>query len=179
MGKGVAIISGSARRRGNSALLAERFGEGAREAGHHVSRIDVARLDVSGCLGCGACQRNGGTCVQRDEMEQVRNAMLTADVIVLASPVYFYNMCAQLKAVLDRSYAFFRMLAGKKFYLVLAGAAPEESYAAQPLEALRGFVRCVPNAIEGGHVIGTGCSDPGDARGSDAYKHAYELGLEA
>lgn len=105
--KKVLILSGSPRLHGNSALLSEEFARGAEEAGCEVEKIELQRKKIAGCLGCGACYRNGGACVQKDDMEEVRAKMLEADVIVLASPIYFYTMTAQLKAAIDRTYAFF------------------------------------------------------------------------
>ena len=105
--KNVLILEGSPRANGNSAILSEAFAKGAKEAGCSVEAICVARKKVAGCLGCNACYRNGGTCVQKDDMAEIREKMLAADVIVLASPIYFYSMTAQMKAVIDRTYAFY------------------------------------------------------------------------
>ena len=103
--KNVLIIEGSPRANGNSAVLCDEFARGAEEAGCSVKRIRAARKKVAGCLGCNACLRNGGSCVQKDDMAEIRAEMLAADVIVLASPIYFYSMTAQLKAVIDLSCA--------------------------------------------------------------------------
>lgn len=174
--KNVLILEGSARPNGNSCLLADEFARGAAEAGCTVEKIAVARKKVAGCLGCNACQRNGGSCVQRDDMPEIQEKMLDADVIVLASPIYFYSMPAQLKAVLDRSYAFFPQLAGKPFYFLITCAAPEASFTETMLASLRGFTCCVPDAKEGGIVLGVNAMDAGDVRKTDAPAQAYQLG---
>lgn len=102
--------------------------------------------------------------------------MLGADVIVLASPIYFYSMTAQLKAVIDRSYAFFSQLAGKTFYFIISCAAPDEALTETMQAALRGFTCCVPDSVEGGVILGTGANDAGDIRHSPAMEQAYQMG---
>lgn len=175
--KQVLILSGSPRLHGNSNLLCDAFTRGAQEAGHHVERVLVARKKVGGCLGCNACMRNGGHCVQNDDMEKIREKMIAADCIVLASPIYYYSICAQLKAVLDRCYAFgHSLLKGKTFYYLISCAAPTEDYADTMVAALRGFVCCAPDSKEGGMVIGVGAGDPGTIQGTEAMQKAYDLG---
>lgn len=174
--KNVLILEGSPRPNGNSHLLSDAFARGAEEAGHTVTHIAAARKRVSGCLGCNACYRNGGACVQKDDMPEIRDAMLAADVIVLASPIYFYSMPAQLKAVLDRTYAFFSQLAGKTFYFLVTCAATDDTFTETMLAALRGFTCCVPESVEGGVVLGINANDAGDIRSSPAMTQAYDLG---
>ena len=129
-----------------------------------------------GLLGCNACYRNDGVCVQKDDMAEIREKMLGADVIVLASPIYFYSMTAQLKAVIDRSYAFFSQLAGKTFYFIISCAAPDEALTETMQAALRGFTCCVPDSVEGGVILGIGANDAGDVRHSPAMEQAYQMG---
>ena len=109
-------------------------------------------------------------------MEEVRAKMLEADVIVLASPIYFYTMTAQLKAAIDRTYAFFQQLSGKTFYFIITCAAPETDFADTMLAALRGFTGCIENAVEGGYVLGISTNDPGDVKATPAMLEAYEMG---
>ena len=104
--KKVLILEGSPRRNGNSAILSEEFARGAKEAGGDVEKVWITGKKIAGCLGCNGCYRNGGECVLKDDMAEIREKMLAADVIVLVSPIYFYSMTAQMKAVIDRSYAF-------------------------------------------------------------------------
>lgn len=117
--KKVLILEGSPRRSGNSTILSDEFARGAEEAGCSVEKLRAAGKKISGCLGCNACYRNGGVCIQRDDMEEVRNKMLAA---------------------------------------------------------LRGFTCCVPNAKEGGVVLGISAMEAGEIRGSKAMTEAYELG---
>ena len=95
--KKVLIISASPRKGGNSDLLCDEFARGAAEAGHEVEKIRLAEKKVGYCTGCYACQKLN-RCVQNDDANELVEKMLSADVIVLAMPVYFYSMDAQLKA---------------------------------------------------------------------------------
>ena len=174
--KNVLILEGSPRVNGNSSILSSEFACGAEEAGCRVERVHVARKKVAGCLGCNACYRNGGACVQKDDMQEIREKMLAADVIVLASPIYFYSMTAQMKAVIDRTYAFYQELAGKTFYFLITCAATDAEYTKTMLAALRGFTCCVPEAKEGGVVLGVNAPEAGDVRKTDAPEQAYRMG---
>ena len=174
--KKILILEGSPRPNGNSCILSNEFARGAEEAGCSVDKIQISRKKISGCLGCNACYRNGGSCVQKDDMEEIRAKMLEADVIVLASPIYFYSMTAQMKALIDRTYAFFNQLAGKTFYFVITCAATDASYTETMLASLRGFTCCVPEAKEGGAVLGVGAMEAGEIRSSAAMQQAYQMG---
>ncbi len=176
--KNVLILEGSPRLNGNSCLLSNEFARGAESAGHHVEKLLVSHKKIGGCLGCNACYRNGGACVQKDDMEEVRAKMLAADVIVLASPIYFYSMTSQMKATIDRIYAFFNELKGKTFYFLITCAATDASYTETMLASLRGFTCCVPEAKEGGYVLGIGTMDAGDVKKTDATEKAYRMGCE-
>lgn len=174
--KSVLILEGSSRLKGNSAILSDEFARGAQEAGCQVEKIQIQRKHVAGCLGCNACYRNNGECVQKDDMQEIREKMIAADVIVLASPIYFYSMTAQMKAVIDRTYAFYQQLGGKTFYFIITCAANDESFAETMKAALRGFTSCVPESVEGGIVLGIDTSEPGDVKKKDAFVKAYEMG---
>lgn len=174
--KKILILEGSPRPNGNSCILSNEFARGAEEAGCSVDKIQISRKKISGCLGCNACYRNGGSCVQKDDMEEIRAKMLEADVIVLASPIYFYSMTVQMKALVDRTYAFFNQLAGKTFYFVITCAATDASYTETMLASLRGFTCCVPEAKEGGAVLGIGAMEADEIRSSAAMQQAYQMG---
>ncbi|MFR9255398.1 MAG: flavodoxin family protein [Merdibacter sp.] len=97
----VLIIAGSPRRE-NSDLLCEAFAQGAREAGHSVEMVTSRSLHIAPCQACYGC-RASHVCVQKDDMETLMSRMLACDVLVLATPVYFYSMSAQMKAMIDRT----------------------------------------------------------------------------
>lgn len=109
-------------------------------------------------------------------MEEIREKMLAADVIVLASPIYFYSMTAQLKAVIDRTYAFYQGLKGKTFYYIISCAATDASYTETMKASLDGFTCCVPESVVGGIVLGTGINECGDVKEMPAMQEAYEMG---
>lgn len=119
MSKKVLIISGSPRRHGNSELLCEQFQKGAEESGNQVKMLRLSELHIAYCSACYACKKTGH-CVKQDDMEQVLSSMRTADVIVLATPVYFYSMCAQMKTMIDRTLGGAQKpgLEQKEFYLI-------------------------------------------------------------
>ena len=102
MSKKVLILSASPRKGGNSDLLCDQFAKGAEEAGHQVEKIRVQEKKISPCLACYGC-RGTGTCVQKDDMAAILDKMVEADVLVLATPVYFYSMDGQLKTLIDRT----------------------------------------------------------------------------
>lgn len=174
--KKVVLLSGSPRAAGNSSMLCDEFIRGAKEAGHEAEKILLPRKKIAGCLGCNACYRNDGACVQKDDMEEIKNKMLEADVIVLASPIYFYSMTAQLKAVIDRTYSFYQELAGKEFYFIVTCGGPGMEYTETMLAALRGFTCCVPDAKEGGILCATGVMDAGEVKARAEFRQAYEMG---
>ena len=100
----ILVLTGSPRRHGNSNYLAERFIDGAKEAGHRVVRFDCAQHKIAPCLACNSCGMNG-PCVQKDDFALVRQHIIEADVIVFATPMYYFGISAQLKTVIDRCYA--------------------------------------------------------------------------
>jgi multimeric flavodoxin WrbA len=108
-------IAGSPRRRGNTETLLDRFLEGSQSAGAHVDKLVVARLKIAGCVACERCFETG-LCVLDDDFQDVADRLLAADVIVLAAPLYFWNLPAQVKALVDRSESQW----GRKY--VLSGA---------------------------------------------------------
>ena len=100
--KKVLILSSSPRRGGNSDTLCNRFMAGAQEKGHNVEKITLADKNIGYCTGCGVCSMYGKPCPQKDDAAGIIEKMIQADVIVLATPVYFYTMCAQMKTLIDR-----------------------------------------------------------------------------
>jgi multimeric flavodoxin WrbA len=104
MSKNIVVLFGSPRQDGNTDKLTAAFIEGAKSTGSTVTLFRVAKMNVNGCLGCRKCFENIGICVQHDDMKQILDAIRKADVMILASPVYYFNVTSQLKAVMDRTY---------------------------------------------------------------------------
>lgn len=174
--KKVLILSGSPRRGGNSDLLCDEFARGARESGNEVEKIRVAEKKVGYCRACYYCREHGGECAVRDDMADILQKMIDADVIVLASPVYFYSVDAQLKAVIDRTVARWLEVRGKEFYYIVTCADGEKEAAERTVECFRGYADCVEDAKEMGVVYGTGVYEKGEIKNSSAMKQAYEYG---
>jgi multimeric flavodoxin WrbA len=122
MAKKVVVLSASARKGGNSDTLCDQFMLGATEAGHHVEKIFLREQQISHCLGCGACQGNGGHCVHEDDMADILDKIVNADVLVMATPVYFYTMNGQMKTLIDRTYARYTEISNKEMYFILTAA---------------------------------------------------------
>ena len=176
MSKNILILSGSPRKNGNSDLLCDEFMRGAREAGHRVEKIRVAEKAVGCCRGCYAC-KNSGVCVLRDDMADILQKMIDTDVLVLASPVYFYSIDAQLKAVIDRSVARWREVRNKELYYIMTAADEDPASMDTTLACFRGYADCVEGAREMGVIRGTGVYEKGEILGSQAMREAYEMGL--
>ncbi len=104
MAKNILLVHASPRKQGNSDMLADWFERGATEAGNSVTRIDVGHAKISGCMACEYCFAHDGECVQRDDMQEFYPLLREADVIVYATPMYFYNFPAQLRAFQDRMF---------------------------------------------------------------------------
>lgn len=173
----VLILSGSPRKGGNSDVLCDQFRKGAVESGHEAEKIRLAEKRLTPCTACYGCMKNG-VCVKKDTLPELREKMLEADVIVLAVPVYFYSMAAQMKLLIDRCLGFYKELAGKRFYFIVTAADPEHSAAEPTLAGLRGFLRCIPDAQEAGVIYGMGAWDKGDIYRHPAYELAYQTGKE-
>lgn len=176
MHKKVLIISASPRKGGNSDLLCDQFLAGAKEAGHSVEKIRLQERKINYCLGCGVCN-NTHQCVQKDDMKILVEKMLEADVIVLATPVYFYTMDAQLKTFIDRCVPRYTDISNKEFYFILSAADTVKKNLTPAVEALRGFTRdCLEGTKEKGILYGTGAWQKGEIKKLPAYQKAYEMG---
>ncbi len=177
--KNVLVISASPRKGGNSDLLCDQFARGAVEAGHMVEKIRLAEKNVGFCTGCYACQKLK-RCVQDDDANELVEKMLSADVIVLATPVYFYSMDAQLKALIDRSvsrWEDFGRFRGTEFWLVITAADESHDQMAATLAGLRGFMHdCMEGSVERGVLYGTGAYEKGEVRSLPVFQEAYEAG---
>jgi multimeric flavodoxin WrbA len=149
--------------------------EGAMAANHQVDKVRLVEKKINYCKGCYACGGNG-KCVQKDDMSQILDNMMAADVIVMATPVYFYTMCAQMKTVIDRTVARYTKLANKEFYFILTAANNNKAALERTVEGFRAFTSCLPRAKEKGIVYGTGAWDAGDILRSGAMDQAYEMG---
>lgn len=172
----VLVITGSAHKNGTTAALAEAFIRGAEEARHEVTRFDAAFKTVHPCIGCEKCHDAQGGCVFRDDMEELNPQLLAADVVVFVSPVYYYAMNAQIKAVIDRFYANDAALhRNKKAVLLVAMADDGMESAEGALAAFRGTARYLEWEAAGA-LVARGCADAAALKKTDYPRQARELG---
>ncbi len=177
MSKKVLIISASPRKAGNSDLLCDQFQKGAQEAGHRVEKISLREHKINYCLGCGVCN-NTHQCVQKDDMAPLLKKMVEADIIVLATPVYFYSMDGQLKTFIDRMVPRYTEMTDKDFYYIVTAADTSKKNMTRTLEALRGFAEdCLENSHEKGIIYGVGAWQKGEVKDTPAFEQAYQMGL--
>ncbi len=172
----ITVITGSAHRNGTSALLADKFIEGAKEAGHEVFRFDAALKNVHGCIGCNACITKGKGCVYKDDMEELNPHLMDADVIVFVTPIYYYNINSQIKSVIDRFYVNNSALqCGKKTMLLLSMADTSTDSAEAAMVFFNHFAKFM-NWENLGILASTGSWTRADIEKSDSPQKAYEWG---
>lgn len=177
--KNVLVISSSPRKRGNSELLCERFVAGAEASGHEVETIRLSEQKIGFCTGCGTCFEGKRPCPQKDDMSAILEKMIAADVLVLASPVYFYTMAAQMKVLIDRTCARYTEIRGKDIYLLVTAADGNSASLERTVDGFRGFLDCLDGCREAGVVYGAGAWQKGDIEGTAAMDEAYSFGLGA
>jgi multimeric flavodoxin WrbA len=179
MKKQVLILSGSPRKGGNSDTLCEQFIKGAEEAGHDTEKIYLDDMKMGFCKACYSCKKNG-TCFQKDDVEAILEKMINADVIVMATPVYYYTMNGQMKTLIDRAlprYYTEVKISDKNFYFIATAAEKKETME-RTIDGLRGFTDCLPNANIKGIIYGANAWQLGDIQGNTAMDEAYEMGKQ-
>ncbi len=172
----IAVIKGSPHKNGSSNLLADQFAAGAREAGHDVLEFDAAHMNIHPCLGCGHCGMDG-PCAQKDDMARITEALLSADMAVFVTPLYYFGMSAQLKTVIDRFYSHTVKLSSRHIKTALIAAAWDSGGDVMTclLEHYKKLCRYM-NFTECGMILGEGCGTPSITRNSPYMREAYELG---
>lgn len=178
MNKKVLIISSSPRKGGNSETLAAAFAAGASEAGNHVETIFLREKHYGFCKGCFACHKLGH-CVIQDDVPQIISKMHDADILVFATPVYYYSVSGQLKTLFDRSNPLY---AGDyvftKAYLLSTAADNEPGTFEGTEKAVQGWLDCFPRCALAGTVMAGGVNEVGDIAGHPALEIARQMGKE-
>ena len=175
MSKQILVISTSPRKGGNSDALADALIQGAREAGHRVEKVSLSDKTIGFCKGCLTCVKTQ-RCIIHDDAEPIVQKMLAADVLVFATPVYYYGMCGQMKTLLDRANSLYDSdYAFRDIYLLTASAEEEDSASDGPVHGLNGWIACFERARLAGVVRGGGANDPGEM-GQDKLDAAYQMG---
>ena len=176
MSKNVLIISSSPRKGGNSETLAASFAKGAEEAGHKVETIYLREKKYGFCKGCLACLKLGH-CVIDDDAVEIAARMHDADVLVFATPVYYYSVSGQLKTMLDRANPLFDSdYSFTKAYLLVAAAEDGEETVEGTVKAVQGWVDCFERCELAGTVFAGGVNSVGDIAGHPALEEAYQMG---
>ena len=178
MSKNILIVSSSPRKGGNSDLLCDEFMRGAREAGHNAEKIRLSEKQINYCTGCCTCIGKKGACVQKDDMNDIYKKILAADVMVLASPVYFHAMNGQMKTFIDRVCPIYSMIQGKDVYFIVS-AAGGQLPVDRAVQSLRVFTNCLHDIREKGVISITGVWDVGGVIGTQSMNHAHSMGKNA
>ena len=172
----IIVLKGSPNTKGSTSILIEEFVKGANESAHDVRVIDVAHANIHPCTGCIACGYEG-PCVQNDDVESIKKEILSADMLVFATPLYYYGMSAQLKIMVDRFCAFNSSLNRKNMKSALLGVAwNSDSWTFDALEAHYHTLVRYLNFKDIGSVLGRGCGSVNMTRNSPYPRKAYELG---
>lgn len=179
MSKKILVISTSLRASSNSDMLAEAFIDGARQAGHEVEKVSLKDKTIGFCKGCLACQKTG-SCVIRDDARAIVEKMLHADVLVFATPIYYYEMSGQMKTMLDRANPLYTADYTYRDVYLLATAADEDEHAIDGAKkGLEGFIACFERARLAGCVFAGGAEAPGTVKEHRALERAREMGRQA
>lgn len=173
--KKVLILSATPRRGGNSDVLCEQFARGAREAGHEVEKISLRESKINYCTGCGTCFHKK-PCPQKDDMPQILDRMVAAQVIVMATPVYFYTMNAQMKTLIDRTCSRYTEITGKDFYFIMTAADAGREAMDGTIDSFRRFLSCLDDPREKGFIYGTGAWHVGEIQRTPAMQQALDMG---
>jgi len=179
MSKKIVILNGSPRRKGNTSALVKAFTQGAGSSGHTVTEFFLNDMDIHGCKGCfGGHSSKDCPCVQHDDMSKIYPAVKDCDVIVLATPLYYWNMSGQLRTAVDRLFA---LEEGDGNLLRGHGRASALLMAAEG-HGFEDVLTYYDHLMEHlrwknlGHVLAGGNCDAGDVEGKPEIQEAYDLG---
>lgn len=122
----ILVLNGSPRSNGNTAAMVKAFADGARENGHNITIVPICQKKIAGCLACEYCHTKGnGKCIQKDDMQEIYPVLDDAEMIVLASPVYYHSFTGQLQCAINRIYALDKPKRLKKAALILSSGSDE------------------------------------------------------
>ncbi len=174
--KKVLVISSSPRKDGNSETLAKRFAEGVQESGNEARVIFVRDVSLKFCTGCLYCQSHD-KCVLNDGMNALYSEFENADVLVFATPVYYYSVSGQLKTFLDRLNPLYpRKNKFKEVYLLLAAAEDDEAAMNGSVSDIQGWIDCFDGVELKGVLRGVGVAEKGDILKTDFPEQARQMG---
>ena len=173
----VLVITTSLRAKSNSDVLADNLIQGAKDAGHDVELVSLKGKELRFCIGCLSCQKTQ-KCVLNDDAVEIAEKVKNADVLVFVTPIYYYEMCGQMKTLLDRlnplypsDYKF------RKVYMLSVAAEDEDEVPEKAVSGLQGWVDCFEKAEFVGSLFCGGITSPGEASDkSEAQTCAYQFG---
>ena len=176
MSKKVLIITTSLRNDSNSDKLAASFAKGALEAGNDVETVSLKGKTIAFCRGCFACA-NTGIWVIKDDANEITEKILNAEVVVWATPIYYYEMSGQMKTMIDRANSLYpRDYKFRDVYLLSVAADDGDYVDEKAAGGVQGWVDCFEKAEFKGKVFAGNVNDQGDIEGHKALAEAYELG---
>ena len=175
--KKVLIISTSLRTGSNSEILAKEVAKGAKEKGHKVEFVSLKNKKIAFCKGCLACQKLG-KCAIKDDANKITEKIKKSDVIVWATPVYYYEMSGQMKTVIDRANSLYSSnYKFREVYLVTTSTEDSKDVADRVISGVQGWIDCFENVKLKKVLSGGGAEGPNDAKNMPKLlKQAYEMG---
>ncbi len=173
----VLVISTSLRAGSNSDILTERLIAGAKDAGHAVEHISLKGREIRFCIGCLACQKTQ-KCVLEDDAIGIAERIKSAETLVFATPIYYYEMSGQMKTLLDRMNPLYASdYRFRRVYMLSTATEDEETTPAKAVNGLQGWVDCFEKAELAGSLFCGGISDPGEAAAKEEeLEEAYQFG---
>ncbi|GHS93343.1 flavodoxin [Synergistales bacterium] len=177
MGKNILVLTGSPRKGATTDSLAAAFTEGAKEAGNTVTVIRAADLKINGCLGCNHCFKEKGVCVHKDDMPHIIDKLRKSDVLVIASPIYFFGATAQIKLAIDRTYALLSEGTPVKRAALLLTCGADSADAAKPTIAMFEAIARYQKWENAGVVVAPALHKPDEIKGRPELEQAKRLGL--
>ena len=174
--KKVLVLSSSLRKNSNSEQLAVSFADGAKSAGHEAEVISLREKEIRFCIGCLACQKTQ-RCFMHDDADAIREKMLRADVLVFATPIYYYEMSGILKTMLDRANPLYASdYLFREIYALATAAEDEEHVPEKAFSGIEGWVDCFEKAKLSGTLFCGGVTAAGEIKDNPKLKEAYEMG---
>ncbi|MCM1544865.1 MAG: flavodoxin family protein [Ruminococcus sp.] len=172
----ILVISTSLRSRSNSETLADAFIDGAKSAGNNVEKISLKDKSITFCKGCLACQKTL-KCVIKDDAVEIAEKMKNADVLVFATPIYYYEMSGQMKTLLDRANPLYSSdYKFRDIYFLSTAAEDENGVDEKAINGLEGWIECFEKAQLKGTVFAGGVNDAGEIDGHKSLKTAFDMG---
>lgn len=170
----ILILSSSPRRGGNSDLLCDQFMKGAKESSHQVEKINLNDMKINFMTNSDYKDRSGMN-NSADDVPQIVDKMISADVIVMATPIYFHSMSGQMKTMIDRTYDKYMNMKDKEFYFIITGANTDTENFQTVVQQFEGYLKSLDNPITRG-VITASAWEKGSVETTPAMQQAYEMG---